>query len=103
MNASQPKYIDRGALAELLGQEVLRLTGADLEWWASHCVAPYSVIHDETAHFVVASDGNKILFFADDEDEFGVAQLAKSERIMTGYGLIGDLIDAVRVIRTIVV
>ncbi len=83
-------------------QEVSSLIGADLEWWTSHSVSPFPVTHGAASHFVVASSGQSILFFADDEDEFGVARLAASSQSMTDYGLIGDLKDAVRVIQTIV-
>jgi hypothetical protein len=46
-------------------------------------------------YYVVARDDEQVLFFADDEDDFGVGRLTTG-RMIGDYGLFGDLIDAVR-------
>jgi len=101
MSASLPKHISVVELAERLNQEVSSLADSDLTWWREHGVAPFPVIHGDQSHFVVAVAGQDILFFADDEDEFGVARLVTGSDRMTGYGLFGDLQNAIRGIRQI--
>jgi hypothetical protein len=101
MSAPLPKHISRAELAERLKQEVSPLADSDLAWWRDHCVAPFPVVHGDESHFVVAVAGQDILFFADDEDEFGVAKLVAGSDTMTGYGLFGDLQDAIRGIRQV--
>lgn len=100
MTPPQPEYINHEDLEARLHQEVAMLSGEDLEWWSVNRVSPFAALHGSASHFVVAVAGERILFFADDEDEFGVATLMTSHS-MTNYGLVGDLRDAVRLIRTI--
>jgi hypothetical protein len=99
MTLQLPKYISRDDLMERLNQEVSSLIDSDLMWWKSHAVAPFPVHYGNTSHFVVAVAGWDILFFADDEDEFGVAKLQQSGQTMTDYGLAGDLKDAIGIIQ----
>ena len=99
MTNLEPKYISRQGLDERLKNEVAALVGADLTWWSKHSLAPFSARHGDVCHFVVAASGEHVIFFADDEDEFGVARLSGSGQEMVDYGLVGDLVDAVGVIR----
>jgi hypothetical protein len=94
----QPEHISREELAKRLQHEVKSLTGADLTWWAAHRVPPFAAQHADASHYIVAAAGVVVIFFADDEDEFGIGKLSSDQRI-TDYGLAGDLIDAVRIIR----
>ena len=99
MSAPLPEYISRDELLARLRQEAATLGDSDLAWWRQHSVAPFPVRSGEASHFVVAVSGRDILFFADDEDEFGFARHESGSRVMTVYGLAGDLQDAIRGIR----
>ena len=94
-----PKYVSRSELLQRLKQEILSLSDDDLAWWEGHKAKPFPVIHGDKSHFVVAVAGHDVLFFADDEDEFGVARLVAGSHTMTDYGLVGDLKDAIWEIR----
>jgi hypothetical protein len=99
MATRQPQYISAAQLDEILHEDVRELSAADETWWASHSVRPFAAAYGDASHFVVALAGLDIIFFADDEDEFGVARLDSSGRIID-YGLAGDLKHAVAIIRT---
>lgn len=101
MTTLLPKYISETELMKLLQQEIPTLDASDLAWWKSHSLSPFVVMHGESAHFVVAAAGQDILFFADDEDEFGVAKLEAGSRTMIDFGLAGDLKDAIGCVRHI--
>ena len=99
MTDPQPQHITLENLMELLRQEVCNLTVDDQVWWEAFSVTPFTVQHGSTKHFAVAVSGANIIFFADDEDELGLAKLAGSSQSITDYGLAGDLKDAVGIIR----
>ena len=101
MTIPQPQYISRADLIERLQQEVSSLTDTNLSWWRDHSVSPFAARYGELSHFVVAVSGQDIIFFADDEDEFGVAKLRAPDQTITDYGLAGDLKDAVQIVQTI--
>src|SRR5215470_13903525 len=97
MTIPEPEHVSREDLIQRLQQEVQSLSDGDLEWWTIHRVSPFVARYDESSHFIVASSGQSVIFFADDEDEFGVAKLTGG--IITDCGLTGDLRDAVRIIQ----
>jgi hypothetical protein len=99
MTTPRPKYITRKELEERLQHEIRSLTGTDLSWWTAHRITPFAARHDDLSHFIVAASGQNIILFADEEDEFGVAKLDAAKQMITHYGLIGDLRDAVRIIQ----
>jgi hypothetical protein len=99
MSAPLPKYVSRDSLLKLLKREFSSLSDSDLVWWKAYSIAPLPVRHGEKSHYVVAVAGQDIIFFADDEDEFGVAKLQASEDTITDYGLVGDLMDAIGIIQ----
>jgi hypothetical protein len=88
---------------ERLQQEVMSRADSDLVWWKAHAVGPFPAAYGEISHFVVAVARQNILFFADDEDEFGVAKMEDDHHTITDYGLAGDLKDAIGIIRKIAV
>jgi len=99
MSAPLPKYVSRDSLLEIVKREFASLSDSDLVWWKAHSVAPFPARHGEMSHFVVAVAGQDIIFFADDEDEFGIAKLQASSDTITDYGLVGDLKYAIRIIQ----
>ena len=101
MTVPQPKYISLDDLAERLHADVSILTGVDLTWWINHRVSPRAACYGESSHFMVAAMGTNVIFFADDEDEFGVGRFEESRQTITDYGLAGDLRDAVRIVQTV--
>ena len=90
-----PRYIDQSILATVLSEEMAALDASASAWWAEFAVDPFIATHCDSAHYVVAQQGRNIIFFADDEDEFGTGILTE-EREIDCYGLVGDLIDAIR-------
>ncbi len=88
-------YIDQSTLATVLSKEVAALDAAASAWWSDFAVKPFIAIHGESAHYVVAQQDRHIIFFADDEDEFGTGILTEDGE-MDSCGLVGDLIDAIR-------
>ena len=86
-------------MLELVQRELASLSDSDLVWWKAHSIASFPARHGEMSHFVVAVAGQDIIFFADDEDEFGVAKLEASGDAFTDYGLVGDLKYAIRIIQ----
>ena len=103
MANSLPQCVTHQELAARLDDEVGTLRQTELAWWSAHRVTPFPALHKSSAHFVVAVHGNRAIFFADDEDEFGVARLVEENQSISDYGLVGDLRDAVRIIAGIVV
>jgi hypothetical protein len=91
----RPLYIDQSALATVLSEQAAALDAPASAWWSEFAVKPFTATHSESAHYVVAQQGRHIIFFADDEDEFGTGILTE-EGEMDSYGLVGDLIDAIR-------
>ena len=89
-----PRHITREQLADLLARETSALAPALEAWWQRHRVDPFVGVANGVPHYVVAQDGDRVLFFADDEDEFATGQLRANA--IYGYGLIGDLRDAIR-------
>ena len=102
MSISLPEYISRDQLLDRLQREVATLADSDLSWWRQHSVEPFPVRNGDLSHFVVAVSGHDVLFFADDEDEFGQAKLEAGSETLTNCGLFGDLLDAIRGIRRVV-
>lgn len=91
----RPLYIDQSSLATVLSEEAAALDAPASTWWSEFAVEPFIAVHSNSAHYVVAQQGCHIIFFADDEDEFGTGTLTESGEI-DSYGLVGDLIDAIR-------
>ena len=79
----------------MLSEQVAALDAPASAWWSEFAVKPFTATHSESAHYVVAQQDRHIIFFADDEDEFGIGILTEEGEI-DSYGLIGDLIDAIR-------
>jgi hypothetical protein len=96
MTDPSPQYVTPEELAERLDTEVAMLGEIELSWWSAHKVVPFSALHRGIAHFVVAAHDEHIIIFADDEDEFGTGTLTTESRAIEDYGLVGDLIDAIR-------
>jgi hypothetical protein len=95
MELGMPEYVDREQLSEILSLEVAVLPEPESLWWTEHRLDPFPARFDQRWHYVVARDGDSVLFFADDEDEFARGTL-KSDSEIENYSLVGDLIDAVR-------
>jgi hypothetical protein len=93
-----PQHVTLEGLVEWLGPEIAALGEGELKWWSAHSVTPFPARYHGGAHFVVAIDGQRAIFFADDEDEFGIGTLVAEDRSISDYGLVGDLKDAVRVV-----
>jgi hypothetical protein len=93
---SQPEYITAEELSDRLKQEVLSLEGDDLNWWTDHRITPFVARYGYLSHFIVGATGKNVIFFADDEDEFGVAKLGETCDVIRDYSLVGDLQNAVR-------
>ncbi len=91
---SRPLYIYQSTLAALLAEETAALDATASAWWAEFALKPFIAIHGESVHFVVAQQDRHIIFFADDEDEFGTGILTEAGEIGS-YGLVGDLTDAI--------
>ena len=91
----RPPYIDQSTLVTVLSEEVAALDATASAWWSDFAVKPFIVIHGESAHYVVAQQDCHIIFFADDEDEFGTGILTEDGEL-DSYGLVGGLIDAIR-------
>ena len=92
---SRSLYIDQSTLATVLSEQAAALDAPASAWWSEFAVKPFTATHSESAHYVVAQQDRHIIFFADDEDEFGIGILTEEGEI-DSYGLIGDLIDAIR-------
>ena len=92
-----PEYIAPAELADRLQQEVATLDEADWAWWKQHSIAPFVASYRGLSHYVVAAAGRDVLYFADDEDEFGSGRLEGD--VLTDCGLFGDLQDAIRGLR----
>ena len=90
-----PKYITREELLEMISLQAERLPASEAVWLQEHRVDPFPARFAELSHYVVARRGNDVIFFSDDEDEFGIGTLTE-EIVLENYGLFGDLIDAVR-------
>ncbi len=95
-----PQYISREELLERLRNELDSLSDTDSAWWAVHSVPPFPARHADAWHFIVAVAGDRVIFFADDEDEFGIARHSQAPDSITNYGLAGDLRDAISITRT---
>lgn len=91
-----PKYIEREELLELISQQAEVFTAPEADWFQDNRVDLFTARFAELWHYVVARTGNDVIFFADDEDEFGIGTLT-AKSTLENYGLVGDLIDAVRV------
>ena len=92
----KPLYIDESTLATILSEKATALDPPASVWWSEFAVKPFIATHSESPHYVVAQQDRHIIFFADDEDEFGTGLLTE-EREIDSYGLVGDLIDAIRI------
>ena len=79
----------------MLSEEAAALDAPASAWWSKYAVKPFIATHGESAHYVVAQQDRHIIFFADDEDDFGTGTLTEEGEI-DSYGLVGDLIDAIR-------
>ncbi|MGH9928408.1 MAG: hypothetical protein ACREA9_04165 [Pyrinomonadaceae bacterium] len=90
-----PEYVDREELSQILTQQTAILPTQEALWWQGHRVEPFVARFEGRWHYVVAREAEHVLLFADDEDEFGVGTMA-SGNVLEDYGLIGDLIDAVK-------
>ena len=99
MMTPPPQNISREELFQRLQREITYLTDSNLAWWTDHRVPPFAARHWDISHFVVAVAGEDVVFFADDEEEFGIAKWARSSQVMTECGLVGDLTDAVQVMQ----
>lgn len=91
-----PEYVDREELSQITTQQAAILPEQDAVWWRDHRVEPFAARFGDRWHYVVARDADSVLFFADDEDEFGLGSLTPDNSI-EDYGLVGDLKDAVKV------
>ena len=91
----RPLTIDQSTLATVLLEEAAALDAPASAWWSEFALKPFIATHSESVHYVVAQQGRHIIFFADDEDEFGTGILTEDGDI-DSYGLVGDLIDAIR-------
>ena len=90
----KPLYIDESTLATILSEEGTALDAPASVWWSEFAVKPFIATHCESAHYVVAQQDRHIIFFADDEDEFGTGLLTE-ESVIDSYAVVGDLIDAI--------
>ena len=91
----RPLYIDQSTLATVLSEQADALDEPASAWWSEFAVKPFTATQSESVYYVVAQQERHIIFFADDEDEFGTGILTEEGEI-DSYGLIGDLIDAIR-------
>jgi hypothetical protein len=93
--------ISRVEFDALLAKEISTFEAADHELWSRYQVGVRSapIVRSQeygTEHvFVVAAIGDRILFFDDVEDEFGVARLPP-DRPLEEYGTYGELRFALR-------
>jgi hypothetical protein len=94
MRNGAPEYVDYEELLELLHRQAQLLPPVELGWWQTHRVEPFAAQWEEQWHFVVAREAKQVLFFADDEDEFGSGSL-EQDYVLEDYLLIGDLTDAI--------
>src|SRR5690349_534377 len=99
MTVPSPQHTSREKLADLMHHELASLEASQLTWWQAHNVSPFPAVYREAAHFVVAVDERAAVFFADDEDEFGIAKLDASGHFIMDYGLVGDLKEAITLIQ----
>jgi hypothetical protein len=88
-----PEYITPSDLSSLLAAQELELPPPLAQRWQTVRCTPFVASFGSRCHFVVARDDARVIFFADDEDEFGTATLAP-DGTLTLYGLMGDLRDA---------
>lgn len=72
---AKPEHITLAELESLLRAEVQALPADLKDWWQKHGVRPTVVVHGQMAHFMVAQCETHALFFADNEDEYGVGEL----------------------------
>lgn len=94
MNA-RPRYINQSTLVTTLSEEATALDAPASAWWSEFSIKPFIATHRESAHYVVAQQDRHIIFFADDEHEFGTGTITEEGEI-DSYSLAGDLIDAIR-------
>jgi len=92
--------ISRDNFEHLLREELETLTPATLKIWQKYAIAPYeqSCVRNPDAGiervFVVARNGNHLLFFDDVEDEFGVG-VPDSDSILRDLETFGPFVAAV--------
>lgn len=92
--------ISREKFERLLKDEIETLTLAALEAYEKYSEAPYeqACLRDSAGEiervFVVARNGNRLLFFDDVEEEFGVG-VPDSDGVLRDLGTFGPLVAAV--------
>lgn len=96
---TKPQYISREELLDRLRRQASAIGHEDSAWWTAYLVPPFPAQHLDVWHFIVAVAGDRVIFFADDEDEFGIARLDQSNNRIADYGLVGDLRDAISITR----
>lgn len=93
--------ISRVAFDALLAEEISAFEATDHELWSRFQVGvrSASIVRSRESGveqvFVVAAIGDRVLFFDDVEDEFGVARLSPNETL-EDYGTYGELRFALR-------
>ncbi len=93
-----PEYVTVNELLQRVAEEERGLPPELARLWAAIRQTPTIATYRDRAHFVVGRLGERVIFFADDEDEFGIGT-AKTDGVLTEYGLAGDLRDAIACIR----
>jgi hypothetical protein len=92
--------VSREKFEHLLKEEIETLTPAALKAYEKYSKAPYEqpCLRDSASGiervFVVARNGNRLLFFDDVEEEFGVG-VPDSDGVLRDLGTFGPLVAAV--------
>jgi hypothetical protein len=95
--------VSRERFTEILSSEVAPLEPHQKQLYAQYAVEPFHLpcvrFQDSGVEqvFVVAKNGNYLLYFDDVEDEFGVA-IPDADGIMRGRGNYDSLVQALRVL-----
>ncbi len=88
-----PEYITFEELADRISSEFRSFSNDDQLWWSEHRIDPYVIKDGIRSRFVVATDGDFLLYFDDSEDEFAVGRHG-DDQILDGR-LYGELKSAV--------
>ncbi len=93
-----PEYVTVDELLQRVADEERSLPPDLARRWAAMRQTPTIATYGSRAHFVVGRLGDRVIFFADDEDEFAVGTL-NMVGILAEYALAGDLRDAVAIMK----